>query len=256
MSVAIATTRPWRRAARSVFVALAIAWSAFVAWTAWTAWPRVPLDIAPDQTTAQALQSAEVAHLAYAVALGAGGSALFVSLAVLFGRRRTPAPDPTTARWTGPARILVMRHAEKTGALDDIHLSKAGQKRAERLARYIPDTFGAPDFIFAAARSRRSIRSMETMQPLAAAIGKDVRFDIEDRQFAMLVEDLKANPVYRSSLVIICWHHGKIPGIAAALGAPDGTYPADWPDKTFDVILELDYSRGAPPVVKQIVEPF
>lgn len=247
-------TSIWGRPASAAFIALAVAWSAIIAWNAWTEWPRLSLDSSPDATSMTALRTAEATHLARAIALGGGGSALFFTLAVMIGRRRKP-PLPAQV-WTGPARILLMRHAEKTGDLDDIHLSKAGQRRADRLATYIPDTFGRPDFIFAAARSRRSIRSIETMQPLAAATSKDVRFDIEDKQFAALVDDLKADPVYKNALVVICWHHGKIPAIAAALGAPDGTYPADWPDETFDLILELDYSRGAPPVARQIIEPF
>ncbi len=68
----------------------------------------------------------------------------------------------------GPGRILLMRHAEKTGKTDDIYLSKEGVKRAERLVTYIPQVFGRPDFIYAAARSKRSIRSIEPVNPLAA----------------------------------------------------------------------------------------
>ena len=63
----------------------------------------------------------------------------------------------------GPGRILVMRHAEKTGDTSDIYLSAEGVKRAERLVTYIPQTFSRPDFIYAAARSKRSIRSIETV---------------------------------------------------------------------------------------------
>ena len=58
----------------------------------------------------------------------------------------------------GPGRVLLMRHAEKTGRTDDIYLSVDGLKRAEKLAAYIPQAFGRPDFIYAAARSKRSIR--------------------------------------------------------------------------------------------------
>ena len=60
-----------------------------------------------------------------------------------------------------PNVILVMRHAEKPTDDHDPHLSPPGKERAEKLATYIPDTFGKPDFVFAAAvstqgRSRRS----------------------------------------------------------------------------------------------------
>ena len=172
MAVAITTNRPWRRAASAFFVALALGWSAYIGWIAWSGWPRLSLDSASDEPTIQAHRSAKTTHLAYAIALGGGGSALLVSLAVLLGRRRT-APSPAQI-WTGPSRILIMRHAEKTGELDDIHLSKAGLRRAERLASYIPETFCKPDFIFAAARSRRSRapRSPRRSRSRAAPAGR------------------------------------------------------------------------------------
>jgi hypothetical protein len=90
----------------------------------------------------------------------------------------------------GPARILLMRHAEKTGKTDDIYLSAEGVKRAERLIKYIPQTFGRPDFIYAAARSKRSIRSIETVKPLAAALDLEVQYHIEDKDFKTLVTEI------------------------------------------------------------------
>ena len=45
------------------------------------------------------------------------------------------------------ARILLMRHAEKTGDPMDPHLSQDGYARATKLADYIPSTFGIPNFL-------------------------------------------------------------------------------------------------------------
>ena len=58
-----------------------------------------------------------------------------------------------------PGRILLMRHAEKTGDTSDILLSAEGAKRAARLVTYIPETFGRPDFILRG-------RPLETLDPL------------------------------------------------------------------------------------------
>ncbi|MGQ0456910.1 MAG: SixA phosphatase family protein [Hyphomicrobium sp.] len=245
--------------ARAILLAIAGAWAAFVGWRAWSHWPRLPLDSAGDAATRAAYDVAMKSHLTTALLIGSAGIALLLGLATLAGRRRADmgaTATPTSLQWTGPSRILLTRHAKKTGDPDDIHLSAAGRKRADRLATYIPETFGRPDFIVAAARSRRSIRSIETMEPLAVALGKDVRHDIEDKDFPELVETLRTDPAYRGALVVVCWHHGKLPDIAAQLGAPDGSYPPDWPDETFNMILDLDYRRGAPPEVKQIIEPF
>ena len=136
-----------------------------------------------------------------------------------------------------------MRHAEKTGKTDDIYLSAEGVKRAERLIKYIPQTFGRPDFIYAAARSKRSIRSIETVKPLAAALDLEVQYHIEDKDFKTLV---------------IFWHHGKLPEIAALLGGQKGNYPESWPQDVFNLILDFRYDPKSdkPPIVAQIVEPF
>jgi len=45
------------------------------------------------------------------------------------------------------ARILLMRHAEKTGDPMDPHLSLDGYARAAKLADFIPATFGIPQFL-------------------------------------------------------------------------------------------------------------
>ncbi len=158
----------------------------------------------------------------------------------------------------GPARILLMRHAEKTGKLDDLYLSKAGVKRAQRLATYIPETFGKPDFVFAAAQSRRSVRSIETMKPLAAALGTEVDHEIQDKDFGTLITEIFSNPDYRGKIIAICWHHGKLPEIAALVGAPAGSYPDPWPQDVFNLIIDCRYDAKSDraPVVTQVVEPF
>jgi phosphohistidine phosphatase SixA len=158
----------------------------------------------------------------------------------------------------GPGRILLMRHAEKTGKTDDIYLSAEGVKRAERLVKYIPQTFGRPDFIYAAARSKRSIRSIETVKPLAAALGLEVQYHIEDKDFKTLVTEIFSKPEYRGKTIVICWHHGKLPEIAALLGGQESNYPESWPQDVFNLILDFRYDPKSdkPPIVAQIVEPF
>ncbi len=158
----------------------------------------------------------------------------------------------------GPGRILLMRHAEKTGKTDDIYLSKQGSIRADRLVTYIPQVFGRPDFIYAAARSKRSIRSMETVKPLAAALGLEVQYHIEDKEFRSLVTEIFSKAEYHGKTIVICWHHGKLPEISALLGGQQGSYPDPWPQNCFNLILDFRYDpkSDAPPIVSQIVQPF
>jgi phosphohistidine phosphatase SixA len=179
---------------------------------------------------------------------------LWQALRRLFGLRAKPAPARVTV--PGPKRVLLMRHAEKTGQEDDIHLSKTGAARAERLVAYIPQTFGTPDFIFAAAQSRKSIRSIETVKPLAAALGKDVRHDIEDKDFAALVRQLFSDPAYGSAIAVVCWHHRKMPDIARMLGAPEGSYPDPWPETLYDAIIDISYAGDGTPSARRVRQPF
>ena len=79
-----------------------------------------------------------------------------------------------------PKFILVMRHAEKPDEKTDPHLSPAGRSRAEKLATYIPPTFGTPDFIFAAADANESYRPRETVEPLHHKTGVHIHDKIAD----------------------------------------------------------------------------
>jgi hypothetical protein len=151
-----------------------------------------------------------------------------------------------------------MRHADKPDDPDDPDLSPAGVARADHLATYIPQTFGKPDYIIATARSRHSDRPLETVEPLARAVGATVQHDIRDKDFEDLVEEIFSDPAYRGKIVVIAWHHGTLPAIAALLGAPAGSYPDPWPDDTYSVILDFRYdpNSGDPPAVTQVNEPF
>jgi hypothetical protein len=63
------------------------------------------------------------------------------------------------------------------------HLSPAGLQRAGRLASYIPQTFGKPDFLFAAADSEQSHRPVETIEPLSQATGVPIDSTVATARF-------------------------------------------------------------------------
>ena len=144
-----------------------IAWIAFILWRAESYYPSVPLDIDGNNPAVLAAFASAVRRYYFATTLLAlGVPALAHGLGFLSCRFQGGRQPGSTSR------IVLMRHGEKAGDPEDIHLSEEGQERAERLATYIPQTFGRPDFIFAADRSKRSIRSIETAEPLAAAVGR------------------------------------------------------------------------------------
>src|ERR1700687_1912174 len=69
------------------------------------------------------------------------------------------------------ARILLMRHSEKTGDPMDPHLSLDGYARAAKFADFIPATFGIPQFLIATPNPKHSVRPIETLEPLSTKIG-------------------------------------------------------------------------------------
>ena len=149
-----------------------------------------------------------------------------------------------------------MRHAEKTGEAGDRGLSPAGRVRAERLATWIPEAFGRPDFLIAAADSPKSRRSNLTLEPLARATGLPIDDAVENAEFDVLAVRLLADPRYAGKLAVVAWHQGKLPKLASALGAPAGSFPDKGGRETFDRVLRLDYGEGGAPRVEEMRQPF
>ncbi|HLL28477.1 MAG TPA: hypothetical protein VKT73_12615 [Xanthobacteraceae bacterium] len=156
------------------------------------------------------------------------------------------------------ARILLMRHAEKSGDPMDPHLSPEGVQRAARLADYIPAAFGNPKFLFATAISKHSMRPIETLTQLSNKIGVAIDSTFADQDYGALASQLLSDPRYAAEgiLVVVCWHHGNIPSMARMLNAPFGSYPDPWDHLIFNEIIVLDYAGGGVPAVKIQTEPF
>jgi broad specificity phosphatase PhoE len=156
------------------------------------------------------------------------------------------------------ARILLMRHAEKTGDPMDPHLSPDGAARAAKLADYIPATFGIPRFLIATSVSKHSARPIETLEPLAAKTGIPIDATFADQDYGALASQLFSDPRYADAgtLIVVCWHHGNIPSIMRALRAKPGDYPDPWDAHVFNQILDLTYAGADEPKVTTVTEPF
>ena len=156
------------------------------------------------------------------------------------------------------ARILLMRHAEKTGDPMDPHLSQDGYARAAKLADFIPATFGIPQFLIATSISKHSVRPIETLEPLSTKIGVTVDATYADQDYSALASQLLSDPRYADAgaLIVVCWHHGNIPSMAHALRAKLGSYPDPWDAHVFNQILDLTYAGADEPKVTTVTEPF
>ena len=155
-----------------------------------------------------------------------------------------------------PATILVLRHAEKPRSPIDPHLSVAGRRRVERLAAWLPETFGRPDILFAAADKLLSRRPRETLEPLAKATRVPLRHDVSDKRSEAFAGELLSDPEYAGRRVVVAWRHKALPGLARALGARAGECPDPWPGELYDLVLRFDYADGAKPKVTALTMPF
>jgi hypothetical protein len=139
-----------------------------------------------------------------------------------------------------PRQILIIRHAEKTSVAPGIGLNARGFERAAALPSLFPVLFEPPHAIIAAAPTKRSNRSVETVTPLAQSLylAIDARFAKDDVHVVAL--ELLSDPAYHDKTVLVCWHHKSIPALAEALGAPN---PPLWDERRFDRIWKIEFEE-------------
>ena len=136
------------------------------------------------------------------------------------------------------AVIFIIRHAEKPEDKGNPHLSTAGWDRAWKLASK-PERIGPPTHVFAAAASLESNRPVETISPLASALGLAIDATISDRDIDELCHKLLA--LAAGSIALVCWHHEHIPKLASKLGASN--VPEKYPD-VYDQVWVVSPSPG------------
>jgi hypothetical protein len=56
-----------------------------------------------------------------------------------------------------------------------------------------------------------------------------------------MVETIFAESACAGKEVLICWHHGRIPDIAKALGIAK---PPKWDGKVFDRVWQITFTKG------------
>src|SRR5262249_32878284 len=98
--------------------------------------------------------------------------------------------------------------------------------------------FATPDFIFATATSAHSNRPIETITPTAIALGLAINggssgFPDTEAGIKQLVDLITSGSTYAGKVVLICWHHGHIPDVAAKLGVAK---PPKWRGTDFDSV--------------------
>lgn len=139
----------------------------------------------------------------------------------------------------GPADVLIMRHAEEPP--HGPHLDDRGRARAAALVKLFPARFALPTALFATRSTRESVRSTETLEPLAAALHLHIDETFGVLEYRQLAEAILTRPAHAGGHVLICWHHETITNLAAALGV---VQPPKWPSKQYDHVWRIRYSTG------------
>jgi hypothetical protein len=156
-------------------------------------------------------------------------------------------------------RIMIIRHGEKPtgdglihgvshlGAHDKHDLSVRGWQRAGALVRFFAPVHHAtthefistPRYIFASGvtRDRPSLRSQNTVAPLAAALGLPVAIHLAEGE----EEAVARAALTAEGPVLISWHHKRIPDLVRIITGDAICCPSHWPDDRFDVVWVLDH---------------
>jgi hypothetical protein len=158
--------------------------------------------------------------------------------------------------FAAPAQVILIRHAEKPEAGPE--LNEQGVRRAQALVKFFKSEpavrrYGAPAVIYAAAPKNEdsSLRSIQTVTPLARALGLRIDDSFTRGQTNKLVREIMENPAYDGRMVLVCWQHVKLVDAALALAeynnspkAVHAAIPQVWPDEAFDRVWILDFHKG------------
>jgi hypothetical protein len=146
-----------------------------------------------------------------------------------------------------PARIILLRHAEKPADESRVHLSELGQARARALVGFFTNapvllTNGATAALFAPKFTRRghSIRPYETLEPLGNCLRLPVQMPHGPADYAKLAKSILADPGLDGKTVVICWTHDGLADLAKALGVKPK--PARWKGNVYDRVWIVTYN--------------
>ena len=147
--------------------------------------------------------------------------------------------------FASPAQVIIIRHAEKPPTGND--LSAQGYQHAQELVPYFESNsdvtqYGTPVAIYAMAPGGDdpANRAIETVTPLANALSLQVLSPFTRLEFAPVVNAIMTNPAYDGKMVLVCWEHKAIPGLAAQFGV--SPTPSKWNGSDFTTVFRIDFT--------------
>ncbi len=145
-----------------------------------------------------------------------------------------------------PARIILLRHAEKPADETEIHLSERGQERARALTAWATNspawgTNDRPAAVFACKPTLKapSQRAIETITPFATRLQLPVQTPFSAKNYAALARQILNDPTLKGKTVVICWVHDELPQLAQSFGVKFGG--DKWKKNVFDRVWLITY---------------
>lgn len=144
-------------------------------------------------------------------------------------------------------QIIIMRHAEKpeTGT----ELSQAGHERSLLLPAFFESNeilkeFGKPVAIYAAAprTEKHSIRSIQTVMPLATNLNLQINQQYTKNDLVGLVDDIMKHSDWPNQSIVICWNRAGIPILARLFGILESS--SIWPANVYDRVWVIRSEQG------------
>ena len=164
-----------------------------------------------------------------------------------------------------PARIIILRHAEK---LDHKSLCDLGEQRAQALARQFLGR-DATQSLFAAGEEPAAFLAVSHQRRRGKHADDDEKEAGLIRRTQEAAHDVLTDPRYAGKTVVITWEHNHIaksklekehPGEQVTLRQllrldQIAKVPKTWPDSNYDYFWIVDYTPGNPvPVRFQMVQ--
>jgi hypothetical protein len=171
------------------------------------------------------------------------GSARAAALPSLFTPDPTAAPPPTNP----PSQLACDVIAGFSGEFSGKYVSSGMPAGSSR--------FPPPNFLFATEVTGSSNRPVETITPLSQALASlnnpalntTINSNYPDDSYQDLATlILSDSQTYGGQVILICWHHGKAPNLAQALGVPKSQLtPWDpWQPTVFDLVFQITWDNS------------
>jgi hypothetical protein len=173
---------------------------------------------------------------------------------------------PTSPAAAFPAKLIIMRHAEKPGAADDDSgspdLNGPGYDRANALPGLFIGKKHNPELenvvaIYAMAPNKPggSMRPIETVRELSKHLGLPIRTLFTQKQTTQLVNEIASHPEYNGGSVVICWEHKAINDLVDVLNLDRKKFNivAKWPGDMFNQIWIPSFTAEGEPVDFKII---